>query len=133
VIRNVPRLARREVVLALAAVAAVPGLLVSCRRRVEPGALAAALAESLRRDEPVRTLGRAVLAEHREEGDAATLAARLATDLGWTAGLGGAELDRRLGERIRADFRQGRILVVGGWHLAATEARVAALVALVGG
>ncbi|HEX9799200.1 MAG TPA: hypothetical protein VGC00_03420 [Thermoanaerobaculia bacterium] len=125
--------ARRELVLALAALSVAPGLLVSCRRRPDPRALAAALAARLRRDEAVRALGRAVVATHPEESDAGALAARLAAELGWTPDAPGAELDRRLGERVRDDFRLGRLLVVDSWRLAATEARVAALLALAAG
>jgi len=123
-------MARREVVLVFAAAAAAPGFFVSCRRRFDPRALAAALAARLRRDDALRTLGRAVVAAHPDESGVDALAERLATDLGWTPDMPGEEFDRRLGERIRDDFRHDRILVVDSWRLAASEARVAALLAL---
>jgi hypothetical protein len=37
---------------------------------------------------------------------------------------------RQLAAAIRADFRSGRIVVIDNWHLALTEARICALVAL---
>jgi hypothetical protein len=40
------------------------------------------------------------------------------------------ELKRRLAESVRDDFRARRIVRVGQWHLALTEARLCALVAL---
>ena len=122
--------ARRELVLTLAVAVVAPGLLVSCRRRPDPDALAAAFAARLRRDDAVRVVGRAVAAAYPAESDPEALTARLVADLGWTPGQPPAELDRRLGERIRDDFRRGRLLVVASWQLAATEARVAALVAV---
>lgn len=123
---------RREVVLTLTAFAVAPGLFVACRRTTDPTALAAALAGRLRRLEAVRAVGRAVVGEHPGEADESQLAEFLATALEWSPELSAEELDRRLGERIRDDFRQGRLLFVDGWRLSATEARMAALVALVG-
>jgi len=121
---------RRDVVLTLAAVAVAPGLFVACRRAADPEALAAALASRLRRLDAVRAVGRAVVGEHAGESDPRQLAQQLAADLEWRPSLAGEELDRRLGERIRDDFRHGRILTVDSWRLSATEARVAALVSL---
>jgi len=123
---------RRDVVLTLTAIAVAPGLFVACRRAVEPRALAAALAGRLRRLEAVRAIGRAVVHEHPGEADPQRLAEGLAAALQWRPERPGEELDRRLGEQIRDDFRQGRLLIVDSWRLSATEARMAALVALVG-
>jgi hypothetical protein len=52
---------------------------------------------------------------------------------GWSAAAIDAEGDalrRRLDERTRQDFAEGRIVTVHGWMLSATEARLCGLVAL---
>jgi hypothetical protein len=51
------------------------------------------------------------------------------TDLTRVLAWSDAELERALREATRRDYAQGRIDNVGGWLLAATEARVCALVA----
>ena len=125
---------RRELLLALLGAAAVPaGLLTaSCATGPDPRPLAAALRGRLRRPEAAVVLGRRLAAEDPREDEKRALASRLAADLRWSPGLAGKELDKRLGEAIRADFRDGRTLSVAGWVLSATEARTAALVALAG-
>jgi hypothetical protein len=125
---------RRELLLALLGAAAVPaGLLTaSCATGPDLRPLAAALRGRLRRPEAAVILGRRLAAENPREDEKRALAARLTADLEWSPELAGAELDRRLAEAIRADFRDGRTLSVGGWVLSATEGRVAALVALTG-
>ncbi len=42
----------------------------------------------------------------------------------------GADRGRRIRERIAADFAAGRVVILDGWVLAATEARLCALSAL---
>ncbi len=128
-----PELDRRELLLALlGGAAASASLLTACGAGADPGPLAAALRSRLRHPEAAAEVGRRLAAENPGEDEKRGLAERLAADLGWSSALPGAELDRRLAEAIRDDFRQGRTLRVGGWVLSATEGRVAALLALAG-
>ncbi len=131
--RAKPDLDRRELLGALLG-AAIPASLLtaSCSTGPDPRPLATALRGRLHRPEAAVILGRRLAAEHPREGAARELAARLTADLAWLPELAAPELDRRLGEAIRADFCDGRTLSVAGWVLSATEGRVAALVALVG-
>ncbi len=127
-----PTLDRRTLLRALLGTAAAPAAWLIACRGTDPRPLAAALRGRLRRPAPAAILGERLAAENPREDDARALAARLTADLAWTPDLPAAELDRRLVEAIRADFREGRTLSVGGWVLSATEGRVAALVALAG-
>jgi DNA-binding IclR family transcriptional regulator len=75
-----------------------------------------------------RAIGRAYLAAVPAEADAARIAALLA--LGPASGASPAALRRRMAARLRADFAAGRTIVLDGWLLAESEARLCALVAL---
>jgi hypothetical protein len=123
---------RRELLVALLGGAALPAAIAACATGPDPRPLASALRGRLRRPEAVRSIGRRLAAENPAEDRARALAARLTEALAWSPEVPGEELDRRLAEAIRADFREGRTLTVAGWILSATEGRVAALLALVG-
>ena len=79
-------------------------------------------------------VGRAYLRAHPAEAEVERLLGALTA--GWPEGaaqierLSTAQLRRRLGAVIRADFAAGRTVAVGGWVLAASEARLFGLAAL---
>lgn len=81
--------------------------------------------------EAVRRVGDAYRAAYPEEDDVEVLRAALPD----FDGLSGAEVQAQLStlrEQVRADFAEGNVVMVDGWLLAATEARAAALVSLLG-
>lgn len=67
----------------------------------------------------------------QRDGDAQRLASWLAERLGWTDDGFGADLIARYATAVQDDFRNGEHVGVAQWRLAATEARAAALIALV--
>lgn len=96
---------------------------------------AAQLSGVLRHQAAAGEIGRAYLRAHPSEADAERLVAGITGD--WEQGP--AELDRlgrdalrlRLREQIRTDFAQSRTVLVDGWVLAASEARLFGLSALI--
>ena len=102
-----------------------------------PGSdLARALVATLRRPDSAAAVGRAYLTRVPAEALSVRLVegireglARDGFDPVVPAGRP-AELRSRLGERVRRDFAEGRVVAVDGWVLAATEARLFALAAL---
>jgi hypothetical protein len=90
----------------------------------------------LRRPASAARVGRAYLRAHPTEASATQLLDRLTT--GWPERdaelerLSTAQLRRRLQAAVRADFAAGRTVAVRGWILAASEARLLGLAALVG-
>jgi hypothetical protein len=80
-------------------------------------------------------VGRAYLRAHPAEASAARLLDGLTA--GWPERgaqlerLSTAQLRRRLRAAVRADFAAGRTVVVRGWVLAASEARLLGLAALI--
>jgi hypothetical protein len=96
---------------------------------------AAQLSGVLRHQAAAGEVGRAYLRAHPSEADPERLVAGITGD--WEQGP--AELDRlgrdalrlRLREQIRTDFAQGRTVLVDGWVLAASEARLFGLSALI--
>jgi hypothetical protein len=96
---------------------------------------AAQLSGVLRHQAAAGQIGRAYLRAHPSEADPERLIAGITG--GWEQGP--AELDRlgrdalrlRLREQIRADFAQGRTVLVEGWVLATSEARLFGLSALI--
>lgn len=109
------RLARRDLLAALATLGIAPGF-----------ALAAAPNTFWDGSPPAGALriGQAWLAEHPGV-DAAALARRLAPG-GWSL-----PTLERLRLRIAADFRQGRVFRYRGWRLADTEGALLALTTLI--
>ena len=96
---------------------------------------AAQLSGVLRHQAAAGEIGRAYLRAHPSEADPERLVAGITGD--WEQGP--AELDRlgrdalrlRLREQIRTDFAEGRTVRVDGWVLAASEARLFGLSALI--
>ena len=117
-----PIVARRTVLAAALALA------VPFRRSAAEGALPARLVRLFRYPDSARAVGAAYLRLHLEEADAERLTALLGADLGDDEG---AALASRLAARQRADFGAGRTVVVEGWVLSLTEARICALLAAV--
>ncbi|MEQ9640993.1 MAG: hypothetical protein RIM84_13305 [Alphaproteobacteria bacterium] len=83
---------------------------------------------ALRAPAAARRVGRRYLAEHAQEADAARLAAHIEAAL--AARGDGVELRQALRNAVRADMRAGRSVLVDGWVLSLTEARLCALAAL---
>lgn len=77
--------------------------------------------------EELARLGRAYLAKHPEQADLAKLEASLPDDWRFAGDAPPADL----GARVREDFEQGRIHLLGGWMLSDTELKLAAWLALV--
>jgi hypothetical protein len=122
-------LTRRDLILSLLGLAA--GGVLGVRDLRGETRCPAALVAVLRDRASAIALGREYLAGRPEEADLARLARALETALALPAGdPSPAELRERLAARVRADFEQEEIVVVGGWWLSRTEARVAALAAL---
>lgn len=96
---------------------------------------AAQLSGVLRHQDAAGEIGRAYLRGHPSEADAERLVAGITGE--WEQGP--AELDRlgrdalrlRLREQIRTDFAQSRTVLVDGWVLSASEARLFGLSALI--
>lgn len=78
-----------------------------------------------------RVVGRAYFAAHPAEATPERVARELVRSLGLEDGSLVAEDDAslrsRMARQIRADFAQGKIVSVGGWVLARTEARLCGL------
>jgi hypothetical protein len=92
-----------------------------------------AVVVSLLSDVPgARVLGARYLRMAPEEADGAALAAELFSHLAEQPGtaIQFAEIGRTLAERRERDFAAGDTVIVGGWILARTEARLCALAAL---
>jgi hypothetical protein len=81
-----------------------------------------------REPESARVIGRAYLRQAPEEADSARLVALIHP--GDCSSLGDAELRRAVIARQRADFGSGRTVLLDGWLLSRTEARLCALAAL---
>jgi hypothetical protein len=96
---------------------------------------AAQLSGVLRHQAAAGEIGRAYLRAHPSEADPERLVAEITGD--WEQGpaeldrLGRDELRLRLREQIRTDFAEGRTVLVDGWMLAASEARLFGLSALI--
>ena len=100
---------RRDILFALAALAAAPATPAAALPQVDP--------------EGARRVGEAYLKGHPGL-DARRLQAELLPD-GWTP-----QANVRLRARAAADFGAGRLFVHRGWRLSDTEGRLFALVAL---
>jgi hypothetical protein len=94
---------------------------------VTPGATAAAATDSPARADGVVRLGRSYLHDHPDASDATQLRSSL-------PGLDATQPVRpqlpTLAPASVGDFEAGRVVFVDGWHLADTEARASAAVAL---
>jgi hypothetical protein len=103
-------------------------LLPSCGGE-RPAGRAVELTRLLRDREAMAQLGAALLAEHPELADRAALEAQLFEDPRWSADVA-ADPAALLVAQLREEFAEGRTLKARGWLLAATEARLYALVEL---
>ena len=81
-----------------------------------------------------RRIGEAYLSRYPQEADAALLRTRIAGSPEDATrvldGMRGGELAGWVRDRQREDFRDGRTVVVDGWMLSSTEARLCALLSL---
>ena len=129
------RFSRRTFLVGLAA--GIAGAALGLRRYWSGGGAtreALRLAGVLRHPDGAALLGRLYLAGRPREADAARLAtligAALDPALTPVSAATDAALRAGLEERIRIDFTNGATVVVGGWLLSVTEARLCALVSL---
>jgi hypothetical protein len=125
-----PALSRRRVVAApFAALAMLPWRGTAADDEAPAGA--ARLAALMRHRASARVLGRAYLAEAGEEASPALLACRIGAacglDASALAALPEPALRRALADAVRRDFAQGDTVMVRGWVLARSEARLYAL------
>lgn len=117
-----PIVTRRTILAATLALAIPP------RPSAAATALRTRLVRLFRYPNSARAVGAAYLRLHPEVAAAERLTALLGADLGDDEG---AALASRLAARQRADFGAGRTVVVEGWVLSLTEARICALLAAV--
>jgi hypothetical protein len=87
------------------------------------------VARLLRDRASARRVGAAYLAAHPEEASPERLLQALRSALGPVDAAPAAVLRHRLAARVRDDFARADVVVVRGWWLSRTEARLAALVA----
>ena len=125
------RISRRAFLASLAVVGAGGGLVLLLRRS-RPGDPVAeeakvALAGIPADPKAARTIGSAYLAAEPGEADEAALVAGLFGEDGLGEAAPG-DLSERLRSLVRTDFAAGRTVVLGGWVLARSEARMCALV-----
>lgn len=81
--------------------------------------------------ETVRDLGRRYREAVPAERDSSALRTAILLSRPWASRLGLGRTS--LADQVRADFAEGRTVVVGGWLLAATEARQCALYSILDG
>jgi hypothetical protein len=110
----------------IAALALLAGPLAP--RRAAAAGPAARLVGIFREPASARAIGRAYLRQAPEEADAARLLALIHP--GDCAALSASELRRAVAARQRADFAAGRTVLLDGWVLSRTEARLCALAAV---
>ena len=124
------RLTRRRFVGGCVAAAGLGFGLTGCRGRAELLAAGRRLSAGIGDREHWSAIGRAYLDGLAKAPKLDVLVAELTADLG-SSGPEGAPLP--LAKRVRRDFQHGRMVRVDGWLLATTEARLAAVIALVDG
>jgi hypothetical protein len=130
-------LARRQTLMLLGWLGSLPLLLQSTRALSGPevaAARAAQLRALIRHPSLARAIGRSYRTQFPEEADATTLTHLLWLDLGLpdapgpqTGAAGREQLLAALDARVRAQFGAGQTVVMQGWLLARTEARLCAL------
>jgi hypothetical protein len=81
---------------------------------------------------PVRAIGMRYRAMTRDENDAASLRRAISDSRPFASRFLGAT-NPAVAELVRADFAEGRTVIVDGWILSATEARQCALFSLAPG
>lgn len=120
---------RRELLRLLALAACTPGWLEACARGPAPGPVRAGLAPTQRRWERYARLGRAVRDSGAVERSPRALARTLCESLAWDPETTLTDGGERLLAAVRDDYEEDRLVDVGGWRLALTEARLLALLA----
>jgi hypothetical protein len=124
-------LTRRRLLIAaagfLGTVAAGPSAIVQLIERLAPADAAALLRGLITDREGAAQLGRTYLDAHPSEASRAALVRQLADPIAPTSAERAA---RGVGKRIREDYAIGHTVVVEGWVLSRTEARLYALVAI---
>ena len=118
---------RRALLGAGVAALAGVGLLVWTGRRAAETARADALVAVLRDRNAASRVGERILTEFPAWGDATALRRTLGAALGGGSTVG---LAARVAQHVREDFDGGRVVLVDGWVLAETEARLYTLAAL---
>ena len=107
-------------------------LLPGCGPSRETRELGSRLIAMLTTTDLWRRVGESYLKLHPGERRLDQLNARLVEDLRWDPLTGAdADLATLVARRVRSDFRQGRTVLVDGWVLSETEARLAAVASLV--
>lgn len=99
----------------------------------DPRRVAEALRRVIGRGRAAWEIGEVFAAKAGDRGgrDAERLASWLADRLGWSDDGFGSDLVARYATAVEEDFRNGEHVGVAQWRLAVTEARAAALIALV--
>ncbi len=123
-------LTRRRFIGGCATLAGLGMGLSGCRESAEVMAAAQRLSAGVVDREHWSAVGSAYLDTVPGAPNLAGLVAELDASLG-TGDAAGAMIP--VAERVRLDFEEGRTIRVDGWSLAETEARLAAVVALVDG
>jgi hypothetical protein len=130
-------MSRRAVVVGIGGAATAALVAVMVGRQIadssndDDGDDRAAAADVPSDDEAIKRVGEAYRAAYPEEDDVEVLEAALPR----FEGLSGQQVQDQLStlrDQVRTDFAEGNIVMVDGWLLAATEARAAALVSLLG-
>ena len=124
-------LTRRRLLIAAAAIvgaaAAGPSALLPLIERMTSADAAGLLRGLITHRESAAQLGRTYLDAHPNEARRAALMRQLAGPIALTSAERAA---REVATRVRADYAMGRTVVIEGWVLSRTEARLYALVAL---
>ncbi len=124
-------LRRRDALFALL------GLVAACSRLMLPEgddapiqSSAEALRQTLRCGRSAAIVGKCYVSSHPEERSLRRLTRELRADLDRVDWRDPGALRSAVSERVRRDFAEGRTVLVRGWLLSRTEARIAALYAL---
>lgn len=125
--------ARRDMLLALAGGALLAAVAPrAARPRIAAETRGVFPATLFRHPDSARRIGRAYLAERPAEADADRLRMLIAQDVPGLvhAGIAPAALRRAVAARQHRDFAERRTVLVRGWLLSQTEARLCALATL---
>jgi hypothetical protein len=128
--REVDHTRRRLLVAAagiIAAAAAGPSAILPLIERLTSPDTAGLLRGLITHRDSAAQLGRSYLDAHPNEARSAALVRQLAGPIALTSAERAA---REVAARVRADYARGRTVVIEGWVLSRTEARLYALVAL---
>lgn len=125
-------LSRRSFVASLLALFGL-GAAAGCRPPYDAREVARELTGFLPSSGGWRELGRAYLRTRPDERSLAFLTERIVRDLGWSPPQPApGPVQELIRTRIRDEFESGEVVRIQGWVLATTEARLAALLAVLG-